>query len=379
MQALKHDIGYLDFVRGWAALIVFVHHAAILGGGPSLFIGSVGKEAVNAFMMASGFLIYFQCSIGRTYSKLQNTSGIYNFYVRRFFRIAPAYYVCLILSLVLASYLGECREAIAAVLPGTATSMDRYYIEDPIQNFFLHVSFIFGLLPSYSYSTPLPDWSLGLEMQFYLVFPIVFFLLRKRFLVFLFSILFFMFFVTYFSKKLGLHYPMPTFLPLMFHNFAAGIVIAHLLTNKNICFRYHFIYCSVIVLFLGVGNRSLFMPALFLFSWWWICWGARKDLLVITPMLKTIFEHKSSKFLSEMSYSVYILHLVLMLPFYSLIVQYSSDSLFFWAASVCSLFIVVLASSYLIYKYIEVPGIALGKKLVSKNSNREQIAVKASG
>lgn len=230
---MKHDVAFLDFLRGWSAVLVFFHHSAILGGGPSFLSGHIGQEAVNAFMMASGFLIYFQCSISRTYFGLENKIGIKNFYIRRFFRIAPAYYFCLIIALTASDYLGFSRESIAEILPNTITDMDRYYITNPFQSFLIHASFIFGVLPSYSFSTPLPDWSLGLEMQFYLVFPVLFFFYKKNFaFVFIITILG-MFIVTLIAKKIGYIFPMPSFLPLKFHNFAAGIALAYLLLNKQ--------------------------------------------------------------------------------------------------------------------------------------------------
>lgn len=48
-----------------------------------------------------------------------------------------------------------------------------------IENLVLHVSFLFGLLPKWSFSTQLPDWSLSLEMQFYAAFPALFVLLQR--------------------------------------------------------------------------------------------------------------------------------------------------------------------------------------------------------
>lgn len=188
-STIKHDISFLDFLRGWSALLVFFHHASLLGGGPEFLSGNIGQEAVNVFMLASGFLIYFQCSIGKIYFGLENSVGIKNFYIRRFFRIAPAYYFSLVLALLLSEYLGASREAIAEILPHTMTNMERYYIVEPIKNFFVHASFVFGFFPSYSFSTPLPDWSLGLEMQFYFVFPVIFFSIERIlsfFLLFLF-------------------------------------------------------------------------------------------------------------------------------------------------------------------------------------------------
>lgn len=369
---IKHDIAFLDFLRGGAALFVFFHHAAILGGGPGLVAGHIGQEAVNAFMLASGFLIYFQCSIGTSYYGLQNKLGIKNFYIRRFFRIAPAYYFCLIIALLLAEYLGVSREGIAEILPHTMTDMSRYYISDPIQSFFIHASFIFGLLPSYSFSTPLPDWSLGLEVQFYLIFPVLFFFYRKNFTLFFILFIIGMFFVWYISDRIGFTFPMPSYLPLKFHNFSAGIALAYLLLNKdNKSKSYYFIVVITLVSLL-IGNRTLYMPLLFIFSWWWVCIANTNKSRVLTWVQK-IFNHKSSKFLAEMSYSIYIFHLVLMLPFFAFVLKGGKLGLVTWFIASISLLTVTILLSRFIYKYIEIPGINMAKKLVEHSSQASEI------
>lgn len=363
---IKHDIAFLDFLRGWSALLVFFHHAAILGGGSGIIGGPIGQEAVNAFMLASGFLIYFQCSIGRSYYGLQTKLGIKNFYIRRFFRIAPAYYFCLIIALLFAEYLGISREGIADTLPNTMTDMGRYYIADPIQSFFIHASFIFGVLPSYSFSTPLPDWSLGLEMQFYLIFPALFYFYRKNFTVFFVSFLVLMIVVWEVSNLIGFSFPMPSYLPLKFHNFSAGIALAYLLLNKEEKSKSYYFIVIVTLVFLLIGNRTLYVPLLFIFSWWWICIADINQNVFLTFMQRT-FSHKSSKFLAEMSYSVYIFHLVLMLPFFAFVLKDGKIGIATWLLSSIFLLGLTITMSLFIYKYIEIPGINIAKRLVQKS------------
>ena len=360
---IKHDIAFLDFLRGWAALFVFFHHAAILGGGPGLIGGSLGQEAVNAFMLASGFLIYFQCSIGKSYDGLKSKRGIKNFYIRRYFRIAPAYYFALIIALLLSEYLGLSRESITEVLPNTTTDMSRYYIEDPIKSFFIHISFLFGILPSYAFSTPLPDWSLGLEVQFYLIFPILFFFYRKNFVLFFVLSVVGMFVVWFVSERLGFNFPMPSYLPLKFHNFSAGIALAYLLLNKNNKSKSYYFIAVITLVFLLIGNRNIYMPFLFVFSWWWVCLAnINNNALLI--FIQKIFNHQSSKFLAEMSYSVYIFHLVLMLPFFAFVLKGGELSSIAWLGASITLLMLTIFLSRFIYKYIEIPGISLAKKLV---------------
>ena len=362
-STMKHDVALLDFLRGWAALLVFFHHAAILGGGPGFLSGHIGQEAVNAFMLASGFLIYFQCSVSKSYHGLGNKIGLKNFYIRRFFRIAPVYYICLIIALIFAGYLGASREGIAEILPHTMTNMSRYYITEPIKSFFIHASFIYGLIPSYSYSTPLPDWSLGLEMQFYLVFPALFYFYKKNFIVFFTMSLLGMFGLYYISNRIGFTFPMPSYLPMKFHNFAGGIALAYLLLNNKQRSFNHYLIIIISVVFLAVGNRSLYIPILFLLSWWWIC-HEHSSKNIVTVGIKEIFNHKSSKFLAEMSYSVYIFHLVIMLPFFAYLLKDGKLSVLSWGISSLSLLLLTMVVAHFFYKYIEIPGINYGKKLI---------------
>ncbi|MGO4891708.1 acyltransferase family protein [Flavobacterium sp. W21_SRS_FM6] len=362
-STIKHEVSFLDFLRGWSAVFVFFHHAAILGGGPSILRGFLGQEAVNAFMLASGFLIYYQCSISKSYQQLTNKIGIQNFFIRRFFRIAPAYYFCLFIALLLSNYLGECRELIAEVLPNSATSMDRYYINEPIKSFFIHASFIFGVIPEYSFSTPLPDWSLGLEMQFYFIFPFLYFFYKKNFTLFFTISLVGMFCIWWISNLINFTFPMPSYLPLKFQNFAGGIALAYLFLNKSkISFESIFISC-VTLFFLIVGNKTIIIPFLYLFSWWWICFDSKKENILIQT-LSYIIGHRVSKFLAEMSYSVYIAHLILMIPFFALVLNRGKLDFVSWTAFTTMLLFGTFLFSYIIYRFIELKGIKLGKKLI---------------
>lgn len=369
MSTTKHDIALLDFLRGWSAVLVFFHHAAILGGGPGYLTGALGKEAVNVFMMASGFLIYLQCSTSAGYDHLQSSAGIRNFYVRRFFRIAPAYYVALLFALLLSSYLGQCREQIAQVLPSSATSMERYYIEDYVTSVLVHVSFIFGLFPKFAFSTPLPDWSLGLEMQFYFVFPLLYFGYRKNFKIALPVTLILMYCAWMIIRRSGLDFPMPSLLPLSFHNFAAGIALAYLMLNPDAGRISRMFVIATVLFFLLLGNRSLPIPLLFVFGCWFL--SSARHLELLRSWLQRVFAHRSSKILADISYSLYIFHLLLMLPYFSWLLSSGPLPTWGWFFASAGLFAVTAIVAYCSYRYIESPGIRFGKRwLYAPSSSR---------
>ena len=371
-HTIKHDIALFDFLRGWAALFVFFHHAAILGGGPYLLQGVLGHEAVNAFMLASGFLIFYQASISKSYQGLKTKAGIKNFYIRRFFRIAPAYYVVFIIALLSSVYIGMAREIISDIFPNTATNMDRYFIEDYITSFFMHITFFFGLIPQYAFSTPLPDWSLGLEMQFYLIFPLLFVFYKKNFSIALTGTLIIMMALSVLSFKAGLHFPMPSFLPLKFHNFAAGITLAYLYINtQETPFSFNpsniFIIC-ITLLFLTIGNETLLIPVGFIAIWWFLILDDKKTKR-LKSLINIIFKHKSSKFLADISYSLYIIHLLVMIPYFSLVLSGSEMPELIWLGHSLIILCIVMLLSLFSYRFIELPGIDIGKRLITRSSS----------
>ena len=358
MKPPFQQLAVFDFLRGWSAILVFFHHAALLGGGPNWLKGDIGHEAVNLFMLCSGFLIYYQSKISRSYGELKNKTGVYNFYIRRFFRIAPAFYFALIFAYILAPSLGEMRQALADAGIGSLSSTDRYEIDDLGWNVFTHLTFLFGLIPSQAFSTPLPDWSLGLEMQFYLVFPLLFWGLRKKFLLaFLGALVFFFCLKVGVARGLNIHFPMPSFLPLKFANFAAGMLLAQLYLTANL--RHKVPAILLAILFLILGNKS---------PWTALCLLALVAFLGQSKStwkkpLERIFQHKSSKWLAEASYGLYIFHLLLMIPFYHFTLA-TPPSFAQWLGLSIGLLLICLVVAWLVFLYIEKPGISLGKKLL---------------
>ena len=102
------------------------------------------------------------------------------FYIRRAFRIAPAYYLSLAVAVALAGpYLDGCSTLADRISWLRDSQYNGRHIEYSADNLALHATFIFGLLPNFSSSTQLPDWSLSLEMQFYAIFPFLLLAIRQ--------------------------------------------------------------------------------------------------------------------------------------------------------------------------------------------------------
>jgi len=177
----KSDYAFIVLFRGMAALLVLVCHCVIWAGWHGIRNFNA-KIAVDVFMIISGFLMTAGAHIRNREEPLYLVQNWARFWLRRFVRLAPAYYLSLGLAVVLGPwFLGGYREWQSLnPLTWTGTTVyDPARIDYSITNILLHLSFLVGLHPTYSFSTFLPDWSLSLEMQFYAVFPCLFLALRR--------------------------------------------------------------------------------------------------------------------------------------------------------------------------------------------------------
>lgn len=159
----------LDGVRGLAILLVLIYHLAVMIPASDLehtvFSGlSIGWIGVDLFFVLSGALI-----TGILLDTKSDEGYFRNFYVRRVLRIFPLYYALLIFSFYI---LPEFHHAKA----GRFTRIDGqeiwYWLY--LQNFAIAAAgnFRHGIMDV--------TWSLAIEEQFYLVWPMVVYLSGLR-------------------------------------------------------------------------------------------------------------------------------------------------------------------------------------------------------
>jgi len=177
----KHHLGFLDGIRGGAALWVLVAHCAIWGGWFGITVPPP-KFAVDIFMVVSGFLMVYQYRSREKLEPLDSWHTAKRFWLRRFFRIAPIYYVFLAFLYVFWQPYIHGWTVLQTMAPERWAVVPQYnpanYNVD-WENTLIHATFLFGLLPKFASSNMSADWSIGLEMQFYAAFPLLFFALRR--------------------------------------------------------------------------------------------------------------------------------------------------------------------------------------------------------
>lgn len=369
-SVIDSNLPFLDGLRGIASLWVFLSHVLILSGCPHIPLLSEGGLAVDLFMLLSGFLMAHHYLLRRASEPWERPSTWTTFWIRRFFRIAPLFYLLLLVALLFGPFLGQMREQIAALWPQTATSPSRYH-DASLSNILAHVSFVFGAVPQYSFETPLPDWSIGLEMQFYLAFPFLMWA-ASRFGFYIVG------YTTVFACLLAgklfpgfMHgFEMPSFLPLKLHMFFIGIWLAHgrasgtlgkslLAALSVVVMSRLFIRESLQQLALHAGMVVFFA---YLMSAAPLGWGLLDG---VAGVIRRLFSNKAAVFLGDTSYGFYLLHLLLLLPIaggLALLPAYqSAPAAFRFGLCVLLTAPVVYAIAWGLHVSVERGGIRMGK------------------
>jgi exopolysaccharide production protein ExoZ len=153
----------LDLLRGVAILLVVLVHCAqvttSMVPGLGWFGTHYGELGVSLFFIVSGYTMML------TFGDRVDLAAISAFYLRRAFRIVPLFWAAIFLNLLLTK--GEGFKAWAPA--GISAS-------DILLTFsFLHWSSVTA------FNSVVPGgWSIAVEMQFYLLFPLIMYLFRRR-------------------------------------------------------------------------------------------------------------------------------------------------------------------------------------------------------
>jgi len=161
----------LDGVRGVAILMVMTYHFMWQVGSAQdvrlAWLFGAGWAGVDLFFVLSGFLI-----TGILYDSLGSRRFFRNFYVRRVLRIFPVYYATLaFLFLVLPLVL----RPVPADLADTVRLQPWYWLYG--------VNIMEVLQPAAPFFHTGHLWSLSVEEQFYLAWPLLIWLVPRRYLV----------------------------------------------------------------------------------------------------------------------------------------------------------------------------------------------------
>ena len=155
----KHDLAYvrldfLDSLRAFAAFYVIIYHLALIPD-PHLavptwmsFYASNGGTGVSLFFVLSAFALSYSLDARRS------EPGLFlHFYIRRLFRIAPLFYLMLVFYFI--------RDIIF---------FDRIHSGKEV---LLNASMLFNFWPDHLKGYVWASWTIGVEMLFYVLFPLI--------------------------------------------------------------------------------------------------------------------------------------------------------------------------------------------------------------
>lgn len=358
----------LDGMRGLAALWVLVGHTMLLTG-YRVPILSQPELGVDLFILLSGYLMVFQYQIRRTREDWSKFPAWTSFWIRRFFRLSPLYFLLLFVALIAGDALYSDRSFIDQSL-GRTPQLEERYNDLSATNVLMHLSYLYGIFPEYAFRTPLPDWSLSLEMQFYAVFPLLVLACEKAgWLRTAIITAIGCFGAVVLMKWLGVGFPMPSFLPLKMHIFLAGMLVA---VSQG---RRRYLMAALVlavfpyggaVSFLHLASRELLVLGFFLIV---TAQGSR-----IVALISSFLSSRPLYWTGELSYGSYLVHLLVLHPVASFAISIWGSTQapiarFFFVLPIV-LIITYLLSAALFFS-VEKPGQDLGRVVLRWMGRRE--------
>jgi peptidoglycan/LPS O-acetylase OafA/YrhL len=343
-------------LRGIAALAVVLYHLVHIGGvvPPSIFafITRDFGYSVHLFFIISAYSLMHS-----TESKSKHPHWLGDYFIKRFFRIAPLFYAMLFLFIAVGLY----------PIVGS----------ENITNLILNLSFTFGFVPTIGIVWG--GWSVGVEMIFYAIFPVLILLIKTHRTAMLFLMVSIVLACTLRSalhlQYLGLD-PTARF-DWSYFSFASNIcffamgIYAYFLAKRFTHYVKYFvpIISIIIILALLFSNLGTYLHNSYRLDI--VLWGLGFTGLCAWQSVfpSRIIANKFFEYLGERSFSIYLLHPVIMyfskdysIKTYEYLNLQMGSSAYFVCAILMS--VLVLVFSEITYRFIEVPGIDLGRKLI---------------
>ena len=376
----------LDGLRGFLAVWVAVSHIFCLSIGEGFLhwrhFGDVVENfayagpAVETFIILSGFSISFL---------LDSRFLPYGRYLlERFFRLMPVYLLCLLFGLLVnqkvepwlvqsapwhqSTYLQHLATVAAAVDPHLTLHVG-YHL------FLLH-----GVLPStllaFSATSLLPPaWSISLEWQYYLVAPLLAWVVRRGWGILALAA------IVLVGERYGYYWenPIDAFLPGRLDIFLIGIGSYHLYAlyhSRAMMKEGLFSILFAAGLAGAISLQGHLIPVLI----WLLAFGGVLTVQMGRPSrilsaIQTLLCSRLFQFLGRISYPLYLVHWPLIVLFLSLQVREISHltrfSAFFLTIF-AGLPLIVLVS-FLIHRIVEAPGMRWGKSLARARPEKHSL------
>lgn len=357
IETKKYD--YIDALRGIAVLGTLFIHSSKYERGINNFgdnfkeLALLGNSGVQLFFMMSAVTLFLSMSQKK---KLEKNPTL-NFFIRRFFRIAPLFYLSTIfcLSFNLEGYWWN-----------DFSHLNPYYL------ILTTVTFTNGFDPYYINSIVEGGWSIAIEMIFYAIIPLLFIFIKNiriAFWSFIASIIFAAFLFLFLQKNVLIN-DLGIWRAFTYFNFIAqlpvfllGVLFFYVIKNKEDGvldvseIKYPLVIFAFILL-LNVSFGFIQNHILISFSFFLIAFSLSQA--------ESVLVNKLTCFLGKISYSMYLTHFPILFLMWKLnLLDIIDKQMINFGLRYAILILLTAGVSYLTYRFIELPGITLGKKVIA--------------
>lgn len=386
----KYD--FIDALRGLAILgIIFTHSTLSIKptNATLLRLAREGMTGVQLLFIVSALTICMSWA----YRRNTEMFATRNFFIRRFFRIAPMFYLAIVFYIF-----------VNGVSPTSWAPNGIKWWFIPITALFLH-----GFHPETNNSVVPGDWVIAVEMIFYFMVPFLVPLIKSIKSCIMFFILSLVLYRLNFILVQHLFvYPesQRSFVNVFaYFNFLSQFpvfvigIFTYLIFQKNYPYRIIAIVCGILLFVLGflfwypLPKISVFLPP---YNHMVILFHLPRRIVILSSFphhiiagaLFAVFTillancstrllvNRFTIMLGKLSFSMYLIHFAVLtyfsrLGFSNLFPETNMASfLHFFCAVFVSVFL-----SFFLYKYIEQPGIAMGRRLITMLETRNKSSV----
>lgn len=351
-----NHLGFLDQLRGLAILLVVVTHLGV----HLPVVSAFGQFGVQLFFLVSAYTLALSWQKRSTEAK-----PIGAFFVRRYFRIAPAYISGIALYAILAA------QADTLNIELSVTQKDFTFWNVAVNMLLLN-----GFVPSANNSVVPGGWSIGTEMAFYLLFPVLAAVtsgFRNRSMVIWLAVasIPIALFATSIMQTLGLETGRNTFayysLPCQLGAFAAGLLAKQGSENADTPQR--------MLLGVAVSLCCLLVMALIWKSESKILQSLLPSLAAFVFFAPTVLLRQAElrlkilEWIGKVSFSLYLVHFAaiwLCTPLMHDLIPADMPLLIRFAGHLFAVLMISLPLAAVSQRYIEAPGQRLGSLVVAR-------------
>lgn len=382
------DTRFLDGTRLLLALWVAVGHFYTYTGGKELvsiplisdILLSAGP-AVDGFMIITGFLMMYHYLLKEKKEPPTEKTTIFKFWLKRLVRLYPIYFVAILAAFVLFRTNFSYVHSNYSFFTGKEASFGTTFnpaASPGIADLFSHLTFLHGLIPGQNTSLLGPAWSLSLEMQFYLVFPILFLIFFRNEALINKTLLLFTgasFVIGFLSPKLfgswespGMFadFGAPSLLVFKLHFFVLGMIMACVALKR--ASRFHLGMWILLVLpFQGRWTILVTIGIITLMFSDDVKRMVHPRINAVIYLIKKCLSNKASKVGADISYSLYLTHMIIIPIVVHAVISFTNLSVIQTAAvSLIAFLLINVLVSLLLFKLVEETGIKYGRVLIRK-------------